>query len=55
MEVFGEVAETYLEFAEEAAGQSPCFEEWASAVPPVVFHSAVAAYPDEPAVPSSWT
>jgi hypothetical protein len=32
MEVFGEVAEIYLEFAEEAAAESPCFEDWARSV-----------------------
>jgi hypothetical protein len=32
MEVFGEVAETYLGFADEAAGESPCFEAWARSV-----------------------
>jgi hypothetical protein len=32
MEVFGDVAETYEEFAAEAAEESPCFEAWASSV-----------------------
>ena len=32
MEVFGEVADTYREFAEEVAGESPCFEGWARSV-----------------------
>jgi hypothetical protein len=32
MEVFGEVGDVYRRFAIEAAGESPCFEAWASAV-----------------------
>jgi hypothetical protein len=32
MEVFGAVAETYDEFADEASGESPCFESWARSI-----------------------
>lgn len=32
MEVFGETRDVYRRFAAEAAGESPCFEAWASAV-----------------------
>jgi len=32
MQLYGDIAEVYLRFAEDAAGESPCFEEWARAV-----------------------
>ena len=32
MDLFGELVEQYAEFADHAAGESPCFEEWARAV-----------------------
>lgn len=32
MEIFGETAALYRGFADDAAGESPCFEEWARAV-----------------------
>jgi hypothetical protein len=32
MEVFGEIRDVYRRFAVEAAGESPCFEAWATAV-----------------------
>ena len=30
MDLYGDLAGLYLEFAEHAAGQSPCFEAWAA-------------------------
>ena len=33
MEPYGEVAEQYVDFADSATDDSPCFEEWARAVP----------------------
>ncbi len=32
MRLYGDVAEQYTDFAEHAAGESPCFEEWARGV-----------------------
>lgn len=32
MEIFGEIGDVYRRFAAEAAGESPCFEAWATAV-----------------------
>lgn len=32
MEVFGDIADVYREFADEAAGESPCFEAWARSI-----------------------